>query len=220
MKNKLSTLKKSPLFNQIAEIELETMLTCLSVQEKTFPKNTFIFTTEDKVSTVGIVLTGSVHIIKEDFWGNRTIIAKIEAGDIFAETFSCAQVKRLPISVMAAEKSEIMFIDYKKIISTCSSACIFHTRLIQNMLTIIANKNIMLTQKIEYMSKRTTREKLLSYLSAQAQMANSNSFAIPFNRQELADYLSVDRSAMSNELCKLRDEGILLFERNHFTFKN
>ena len=167
MKNKLSTLKKSPLFNQIAEIELETMLTCLSVQEKTFPKNTFIFTTEDKVSTVGIVLTGSVHIIKEDFWGNRTIIAKIEAGDIFAETFSCAQVKRLPISVMAAEKSGIMFIDYKKIISTCSSACIFHTRLIQNMLTIIANKNIMLTQKIEYMSKRTTREKLLSYLSEQ-----------------------------------------------------
>lgn len=216
MKDQYSILKNSPLFHQIAESELETMFNCLSVYNKTFAKNTFIFTENDKVSTVGIVLSGSVHVIKEDFWGNRTILTKINIGDIFAETFSCAQVEHLPVSVITAEKSTIMFLDYKRIISTCSSACLFHMRLIQNMLKIIANKNILLTQKIEYITKRTSREKLLCYLSAQAKTCASKSFTIPFNRQELAEYLSINRSAMSNELSKLQKEGLIKFERNKF----
>ena len=160
---KFNVLKKSPLFYNIAEKDLEIMLNCLSVQEKTYPKNTFIFNDGDNVSTVGIVLRGSVHIIKEDFWGNRRIISQIGISDIFAETFSCAQVEKIPVSIVTNERTEIMLIDYKRIINTCSSSCLFHSYLIQNMLKIIANKNILLTQKIEHITQRTTREKLISY---------------------------------------------------------
>ncbi len=215
---KFNVLKKSPLFYNIAEKDLEIMLNCLSVQEKTYPKNTFIFNDGDNVSTVGIVLRGSVHIIKEDFWGNRRIISQIGISDIFAETFSCAQVEKIPVSIVTNEKTEIMLIDYKRIINTCSSSCLFHSYLIQNMLKIIANKNILLTQKIEHITQRTTREKLISYLSAQAKISNHHTFTIPFNRQELADYLSVDRSAKSSELSKLQKEGLLKFECNTFKF--
>ena len=216
MKNNLSILKKSPLFAEIVETDINTMLHCLNATTKSFKKNNFIFSFNDKVSTVGIILSGSVHIVKEDFWGNRSIIEQLSAGHLFAETFSCAQIKQLPVSVIAKEATEILFIDYKRIISTCSSSCIFHTKLIQNMLKIIANKNILLTQKIEHITRRTTREKIISFLSAQAKKSSSNSFTIQFNRQELADYLSVDRSAMSNELCKMRDEGLITFQKNKF----
>ncbi|WP_010243215.1 Crp/Fnr family transcriptional regulator [Acetivibrio cellulolyticus] len=216
MEKTLDILKKSPLFSGIAENNLSPMLNCLSIRKAVYAKDAYILSAESPVTDVGIVLSGSVNVIKEDFWGNRAILAKMKSGEIFAEAFSFALVRKLPVSVVAAEKVEILFVDFKKITTTCPSACDFHTQLIQNILKLLAQKNIMLTQKLEHIVKRTTREKLLSYLSEQAKQAGGNSFSIPFNRQELADYLSVDRSAMSNELCKLRDEGILEFSKNHF----
>ncbi len=215
-KNRSGILSQSLLFQGIAEKDIGSMLGCLSAREKTYKKNAYILSAGDSVTEVGIVLSGSVNVIKEDFWGNRAIIAKSGAGELFAEAFSCIDTDKLPISIVASENSEVLFIDYKKIITTCSSACTFHTLLINNMIKILANKNIMLMQKIEHTACRTTRDKLLSYLSAQAIQAQSNSFTIPFNRQELADYLSVDRSAMSNELSKLRNEGILEFNKSRF----
>lgn len=219
MNQYLPILKKSFLFSGIEETQLLAMLKCLRAVTKEYSKSSFILHTGDSVSTVGLVLSGTVQIIKEDFWGNRTIINQVGSGQLFAESFSCAQTDHLPISVISATHCEVMFFNYKKIIATCSSACQFHARLIQNMLKAVAQKNISLTTKIEHMSQKTTREKLLSYLSEQAHLACSNSFSIPFNRQQLADYLSVDRSAMSSELGRMRDEGLLAFERNHFILK-
>lgn len=217
MEKYYDTLKKCPLFTGIKETELRTLLNCLSAAERHYEKNNFIFMTGDTVTTIGIVLSGNVHIIQEDFWGNRTILLSIENSGLFGEAFSCAEVGKLPVSALAIQATDILFIDYHRIITTCSSACTFHTGLIKNMIRILAGKNVMLTQKIEFLTQRTTREKLLSYLSWQAQQTGSSSFAISFNRQELAEYLSVDRSAMSNELSKMRDDGILTFHRNRFT---
>lgn len=216
MKEYLNILCNSPLFTSIDKNDLEAMLKCLSARKASYAKEEYILSAGDNIKDVGIVLSGSVNIIKEDFWGNRAILAKIQSGEMFGEAFAFAKLQKLPVSAVVAEKSEILFVDFGKIATTCSSACIFHSQLIQNILKILAHKNIMLTQKLEHIVKRTTREKLLSYLSEQALKSGSNSFSIPFNRQELADYLSVDRSAMSNELCKLRDEGILEFNKNSF----
>ncbi len=212
----LSALKSCPLFADISAEQLESLLNCLDASEKSFGKNKFIFLAGEPAVSVGIVLSGSVTILHEDFWGNRSILMRLGPGDLFAEAFSCAGSEPLPVSAIADEKTTIMLIDCRRIISTCSSSCVFHASLIKNLLVILAQKNIQLTRKIEHLTKHSTREKLLSYLSSQAQAAGKSKFDIPFNRQELADYLSVDRSAMSAELGKMRDEGLLRFERNHF----
>lgn len=212
----LPVLKKCPLFMGIEETDIEQILPCLSATVRQAEKNTFILSTDDSVNFVGLILSGSVHVIKEDFWGRKDILSQLGPAELFAESFSCAHLTRIPVSVLAVEHTELMLIDCRKIIKTCSTACMFHNQLIENMLEIIANKNVMLMQKIEQLSKRTTREKILAYLSAEAQKIGKNFFDIPFSRQEMADYLSVDRSAMSSELGKMREEGIIDFERNHF----
>lgn len=219
MKNLLSFLTRVPLFNEIRPEDLSGMLHCLNAREAGYKKQDVILLEGRPVSSVGIVLSGKVQIVKEDFMGNRNIMANIEPGNLFAEAYSCVQTDNLPITVLSVTESEILWVDYRRIISTCTSACKFHTKLIENMLTILSSKNILLSQKIEYISKRTTREKLLAYLSDQAAKYEVNEFDIPFNRQELADYLCVDRSAMSNELSKLQNEGVLKFHLNHFLLK-
>ncbi|NLL71628.1 MAG: Crp/Fnr family transcriptional regulator [Epulopiscium sp.] len=216
MKKYLHLLKSIALFENIEESDLLTLLLCLSARVSHYYKNQAVFVNGEKITSIGIVLSGQVQIVKEDYYGNRCIVANLDKGHLFGETFVFANTKTLPVSVYSTAESDILFINYHKIITPCSKACHFHNKLIYNMLHILAMKNITLNQKIEFMSKPTTREKLLAYLSYEAQKANSNSFHIPFNRQELADYLSVNRSAMSAELCKLRDDKILNFNRNWF----
>ncbi len=217
MKNDIEILESSDLFLGIDDSELTSLLSCLSARVETFEKKQFIFSEGDKVESMGIVLSGQVQVIKEDFYGNKNIVSVFEPGDLFAETFVCSDAKTLPVSVVSAAGSAVMFVDFKKLITTCGNSCAFHHRLILNMLRILANKNILLNQKLEFTSRRTTREKLLAYLSAEAKKAKNASFDIPMNRQELADYLSVDRSAMSAELSKLRSEGALDYNKNHFS---
>jgi CRP-like cAMP-binding protein len=209
-------LQDCPLFSEISATDLKVMLDCLQAKQRSYQKGSFIFRVGDQATSVGVLLSGDVQVMQEDFWGNRTILAHIEPGDLFAEAFSCSQSDSLPISVIATEDSRVMLLDYKRIITSCSSACVFHTRLIRNMMQILARNNIRLTQKMEHITQRTTREKLYSYLSEQAKASGSNSFSIPFDRQELADYLSVDRSALSNELSKMRNQGILQYHKNQF----
>lgn len=216
MKKRNEILKSCPLFSGIKEEEFDSMLSCLGARELEYKKEAYIYMAGNAVSEIGIVLSGSVIIIKEDFWGNRTIISRMSAGDMFAESFAFAGIPKLPISVVAAENAEVLFIDCKNILNAYPSPCGFHTALINNMVRILAGKNVMLMQKIDHISCRTTRDKLLSYLSVQAIEAKSKSFTIPYNRQELADYLCIDRSAMSSELGRLRDEGILTFHKNNF----
>lgn len=216
MKNYLMQIKKSRLFAGIDAHELEAMLGCLSATVRHFKKGDYIIRSGDSVSSVCLVISGGVHIQREDFWGNRTILSEVSESGLFGESYACAPSKPAPINAVAAQNSTIMFLDVRRIITTCPSACAFHARLIQNLITVLAFKNIMLTDKIEHISQRSTREKLLSYLSEQAQVAGSSSFEISFNRQQLADYLCVDRSAMSNALGQLRDEGVLNFNKAHF----
>ena len=215
----LPVVKKCPLFAGLGVENISQILPCLSASVRHAEKNSFILSVEDSVSFVGLILSGSVHVVSEDFWGRKDILSQLGPGELFAESFSCAQQEKLPVSVMAVEQTEYMVLSCRKIITTCSSACIFHTQLIANMLQIIANKNLLLMRKIEQLSKRTTREKLLAFLSDEARKAGRNTFDIPFSRQELADYLSVDRSAMSSELGRMREEGLLDFDRSRFSLK-
>ncbi|MDL2233316.1 Crp/Fnr family transcriptional regulator [Ruminococcaceae bacterium OttesenSCG-928-L11] len=210
------TIKKCPLFADIQDSDLESLLRCLAATRHTYSRDAFVFHADDAVESVGVVLAGSVHILQEDFWGNRTILAHGGEGDLFGEAFSCAGAERLPVSVMAVEPAEILLINYRKIITTCPNSCGFHVTLIRNMLHILARKNMMLTQKLEVLSMRTTRDKLLAYLSARAVAEQSNRIVIPFSRQELADYLCVDRSALSRELGKMQREGLLRYDKSRF----
>ena len=214
-------LQSCPLFSGIEEGDLRALFICLSAVQKRFEKNGFVLTAGGKTDSIGIVLSGAVHVLRDDFWGNREILTRIEPGGLFGEAFACVGVEsaileRLPVSVMVAEKSEILSLNCRRILMFCPSACGFHAVLIRNLTRVLAEKNVMLTQKLEHVSRRTTRKKLLSYLSEQAKRAGGSVFDIPFSRQELADYLSVDRSAMSSELSKMRDENLLRWHRNHF----
>ncbi len=205
------------LFSGIDERELASLMGCLQAVRKRYKKGETVFAAGDAPS-VGMIQSGAMQVLAEDPMGNRTIIGRVEAGDLFGEAFACAGAERMPFSVEAVLDSEVLLIDVKKILVTCPAACPFHTRLIENLMAILARKNILLGAKIRHLSRRTTRDKLLSYLLEQAREAGSREFAIPFNRQELADYLCVDRSAMSSELSRLKAEGLLDYDRNRFSF--
>jgi len=211
----IEILMKSALFSGINPADISSMLSCLTAKSAEYEKDRYIYSPGDSIRNLGIVLSGGVYVVNEDFWGNRSILSKLGPAGMFGESFSCAK-EGLPVSVVTSEKSRILFIDYRRIITTCSSGCAFHTALIRNMVHILAEKNILLMQKIEHMAKRSTREKVLSFLSEQAAKAGSGTFEIHFNRQELADFLAVDRSALSSELGRMRDDGILRFNKNRF----
>lgn len=215
----LNILKNVSLFENIEKQDISSLLVCLAAKVSSYKQKEAIFIAGDKADYIGIVLCGKVQIVKEDFYGNKNILAITQSGELFGEAFACSDIKIVPVSVFACEDCEIMFMDYRRIITMCPKTCSFHSSLIFNMLRILANKNIMLNQKIEIASKRTTKEKLLAFLSSEAKKAGSNSFSIPFDRQELADFLFVDRSAMSSELCKLRDSGMIEFNKNRFVLK-
>ncbi|MCL2513141.1 MAG: Crp/Fnr family transcriptional regulator [Oscillospiraceae bacterium] len=214
MKKIFEAVKSSPLFQGIAFSDFERMLVCLSAKTAFYKKDEIILLSGDTVNFVGLILSGSVRVIREDFDGNNTIIAELAVPELFGEVFACAGISQSPVTIQAAEDSEILFIDYKRVITSCRSACPFHAGLIENMLKLIARKNLMLNRKLDILSKRTTREKLMCFFDAQRGMAKK--FAVPFNREELARYLCVDRSAMSAELCRMRGEGLIKFDRNKF----
>ncbi len=205
------------LFSGIEGPERESLMNCLQAVPRRYKKGEMVLSAGDAPS-VGMITSGAVQVVAEDPMGNRTIIGRMEAGDLFGEAFACAGAEHLPFSVEAVADCDVMLIDVKRILVTCPTACPFHSRLIENLMAILARKNIMLGAKIRHLSRRSTRDKLLSYLTEQAREAGSRSFMIPFNRQELADYLCVDRSAMSSELSRLRAEGVLDYEKNEFCF--
>ena len=212
-----SVLKRSSLFAGIDEQEMKSMLSCLSAEQMTYSRGESVLRCGDTVSAVGLVLTGSVNVVKEDYWGNRNIVAAISPGRTFAESYACAGGAPLGVSVQAARDTEVLWLNLRKILTACSSACAFHARLIRNLVSLLASKNLLMNEKLTYLTQRTTKEKLLAYLSAESLRQNAADFSIPFDRQQLADYLSVDRSAMSNELSKMQKAGILRYEKNRFT---
>lgn len=217
MEKYISILKNTKLFAGVGEDEIEAMLVCLGARLRTYRKGEYVLRQGTYINDITVLVDGKLHIQREDYWGNRSILGQISDGEIFGEAYVAPESGTLLNDVVAVEDSAVIFFDVKRIITTCSNACRFHSLVVQNLFFVISEKNRKLVQKIGHMSKRTTREKLISYLSDEANKQRSSSFDIPFNRQQLADFLSVDRSAMSNELAKMRDEGMIRFEKNHFT---
>ena len=217
MKKYLEILKKCPLFYSIGEDDLLRILGCLGARVDSYDKKYTVFSEGTPAKYIGIVLSGSVQIIQIDYYGNRSILSEISSGEVFAEAFACAEIGSLPVTVIANEPSEIMLIDCRHILHTCNNNCGFHQQLIFNLMKDLAKKTITFHQRIDITSKRTTREKLMTYLSMEAKKAESDSFDIPFDRQELADFLEVERSGLSAEIGKLKKEGVIDSQKNHFT---
>ena len=216
MKSYFDVLYQCPLFEGLDNKELHALFTCLSVKERNMQKDELLLAAGDPPEQIGAVLSGRVYVVQEDYWGERKILASIEEGGIFGEAFACAQAETLPVSVIARQPGRILLFDCEKMLTPCASSCGFHTVLIRNMMRILANKNIALTRKMEHITKKTAREKVLSYLSEYAVLEGKAVFEIPFNRQEMADYLSIERSALSSTLGKMRNEGIIDFYKNKF----
>lgn len=217
MKKYISILQRSQLFAGVGEANIEAMLDCLSANLRDYKKGEYVLREGERIDNVMLLASGSLNIQKDDFWGNRSIVNHISASEMFGEAYIAPESGPILNDVIALEDSDVMFFDFRKILTVCSSACRFHTTVVQNLFFAISEKNRQLVQKLGHMSRRTTREKLVSYLSEQAKRNGSSTFSIPFNRQQLADFLCVDRSAMSNELCKMRDDGLLTFEKNTFS---
>ena len=216
MKKYIPILKRTRLFAGVGDDEITSMLSCLGARLQTYKKGEYVFRQGEYIYDITVLVEGDLHIQKDDYWGNRSILGEISVGEIFGEAYAAQDSGALLNDVVAVEDSAVILFDVKRILTTCSSNCRFHALVVQNLFFAISEKNRKLVQKLGHMSKRTTREKLISYLSEQAKKQNSGSFTITFNRQQLADFLSVDRSAMSNELCKMRDEGLLEFDKNRF----
>lgn len=215
----IEIINKSKLFNNIDNNDIPTMLNCLSAKERTFNKGEFILHRGDIVKSIYVVAEGQVHIIKEDYWGNESILAEVGQGEIFGEAYACIGNIQAQINAIAIKATRVIEMDINKVLSICSKSCKFHSMFIHNLLSVVAEKNILLTNKVECMAQRTTRNKILSYLSLESQKCKCSEFDIPFNRQQMADFLSVDRSALSKELSKMQDEGVILFNKNHFEIK-
>lgn len=210
------TLAKSPLFAGISLQSYDALLNCIGGKTKQYAKGEFISLTGDTINCIGVMLSGRVYMLKEDVFGNRAILNDIARGAIFGESFICSGSYSLTVSIQAAEKSEILFLPFDRVMQSCSSACQFHQALIKNMLVMIAKKNIKLIEKLEVTTKHSLREKVLAYLSQLAQEQNSSNVTSPLGRIDLADFLGADRSALTRELNKMRDDGLLDYEKNTY----
>ena len=204
MKKYLPILKNSPFFKGLTDNEILSVLHCVEAVTVSKEKDSYIFRAADSTQ------------VQEDLWGHRNILSKCHAGDFFGEPYAASPGAVLNISVVADEDCEIVFLNIQKLLVTCPTACGHHQKLIRNLVSVLANKILILNDKITHVGKRTTREKLLSYLSAESIRHSSLSFDIPFDRQQLADYLCIDRAAMSTEISKLQKEGFIKTHRNHF----
>ena len=207
---------RSPLFLGIRPEDMDAMLGCIGYHVREYKKGEIIAFEAETINHVGLVMKGSVDMIKEDVWGNRTMLLRSYAEDVFGETFACGEDSLSVVTFVAAEDSKVMFLSFCRVMHTCTHACVFHQTLIENMVRIIARKNRELMRKIEVVSKKTLREKILAYLSIQSQAQGASRFEILLRRVEWAEYLCADRSALTRELSKMKDEGLIDYQRNWF----
>lgn len=217
MEQYFEILERCPLFEGIGKEELLSVLKCLEVRTEKYKSGEPVFLQGDAVRKLGVVLEGSIQIVRDDYYGNRSIVTTVSPPQIFAETFAFAGVSSVPLSAWANSDSAVMMINPEKIICSCSKACGFHSRIISNLVRVMASKNLEINKKLEITSQRTTRDKLMTYLFLTSREKGAKSFTVPFDRQELADYLEVDRSGLSAEIGKLKREGVLLCRRSEFT---
>ena len=215
MEKYLEILKGSKLFANVAESEIISMLACLGSHERQYNEGEFVFRRGDRVDSVSVLAEGGLIVQSDDYWGNRSIITSVGVGELFGVGYLAGEA--IMNDVVAAEDSTVISFDAKRVLTVCPCACPRHAQVVRNLVFALSEANLRLVTKLGHIQKRTTREKLMSYLSLMAKKTGSSTFTIPFNRQQLADFLSVDRSAMSAELCRMRDDGLLRFNRNSFT---
>ena len=220
MEKYFAILSRCPLFAGVVPEEMGLMLNCLGAREREILKGEPVFLEGDPAGFIGVTLEGAVQVVRDDYYGTRSVLTVIQPGEIFGEAFSCAGVETMPVSAFALKGSKILWLDCKRMLTVCSNACQFHNRMVANLLQAVARKNLALSRKIQFMSQRTTREKLLAYLLDQAKQHGCDEFTIALDRQALADYLGVERSAMSAQLSKLRRDGVLEASGSHFRLLN
>jgi CRP-like cAMP-binding protein len=216
MEKYFSVLRDCTLFAGIGKEELSRMLTCLGAKTMHFCKRECIFEEGAPSRYIGLMLSGSALIERNDFYGNRSIVGTVGVSELFCESFAAAKIDKIPVSVVASEDCEVMMIDCSRVLCTCEKTCSFHRNLIFNFAKDLASKNIDAYGKIEITSKRTTRDKLMAFLLIYAKRAGKNEFDIPFDRQQLADYLEVDRTGLSSEIGRLTREGVIISNKKHF----
>lgn len=218
MRGRSQILRNTGLFEGIEDGEMETMLKCLGAFTRRYAKDEFLFRRGDRTECLGVVLTGNVRVVREDWWGNRTVLGDVGVGMPICTEYACTS-DPLDVSIVASEPTEVMFLDVGRAANVCNSSCEFHNRLVKNLMRNLAGTSMVMNRRLDQLAKRSTREKICAFLSDQARAAGSSDFMIGMNRQEMADYLGVDRSAMSTELGKMQREGIIEFQKNHFVLK-
>ena len=218
MRGRSQILRNTGLFEGIEDGEMETMLKCLGAFTRRYAKDEFLFRRGDRTECLGVVLTGNVRVVREDWWGNRTVLGDVGAGMPICTEYACTS-DPLDVSIVANEPTEVMFLDVGRAANVCNSSCKFHNRLVKNLMRNLAGTSMVMNRRLDQLAKRSTREKICAFLSDQARAAGSSDFMIGMNRQEMANYLGVDRSAMSTELGKMQREGIIEFQKNHFVLK-
>lgn len=207
---------QTPLFDGIDPRERKCMLDCTGYHIAAFRRGEIVAFEEDHIKHIGVVISGAVDMIKEDLWGNKTMLVRVRKDELFGETFACGSDQLSVVTFQVSEDARILFIPFDRVMHSCTMACQFHHRLIENMVRIIADKNRDLMRKVEVVSKRTIREKMLAYLSIQAQIQRTQNIEIPLGRVELAEYLCVDRSALTRELVKMKEDGLIDYDKNRF----
>ncbi|MDD3416339.1 MAG: Crp/Fnr family transcriptional regulator [Lachnospiraceae bacterium] len=212
----INEMENIPLFKGISNTELLTILACLNSYIKEYKKDEYVFLDNDEIKTIGVILSGRVQMIREDLWGNKAVIVNMSSSELFGETFACGSNASAKVSFVSVEKTIILLLPFNRVMHSCSMSCVFHHRLIENMVTLIADKNAMLLDKIDVMSKKSLREKISAYLTIQAEKSESKSFDIAMGRLELAEYLHADRSALSRELNAMSDDGLISFDKKSF----
>lgn len=219
MEKYFEILGKSQIFCGIEKEDLPKVFEKVGGTVKNYKKGEFVFRAGEEVSRLCILLEGSLHILREDYWGNANIITDILPGEVFAEVYSCLENTKIEVSVAAIKDSRVFMADINKIIYSKENISGYDEIITKNFISVIARKNLRLNIKVSHISGRSIREKLISYLSYVSEKKGSGEFEIPFNRQQMADYLNTDRSALSAELGKMRKEGIIEFEKNKFKLK-
>lgn len=213
-------LSNTQLFRGLEEAEITSLLGCLNATTRSFQKGEVILSEGNITENIGILLSGLAVISCNDIWGNTSILGHVAPGSVFAEVYACIPGEPMLVTVSAAEDTSILFMNVGRVLTTCTNACPFHTRLVRNLLTVCAHRNLQLSQRIQHTSSKSIRGRLMAYFSECAKRAGSNSFLIPYNRQQLADYLNVDRSTMCNELSKMQKDGIIEYSKNQFLLKD
>ena len=209
-------LANTQLFRGMEPSNIDEMLGCLLAKERTYKKGETIFPEGSPTEQIGVVLTGRAVIELVDVWGNNSVLSSIGPGGAFAEAYACVPGEPLMVNVTAAEDTEALLLNIRRVLEPCSKVCPYHVRLVRNLLALCAGKNLQLSRRVLHTGPKSIRKRLLSYFSECIKRIGSYSFDIPYNRQQLADYLSVERSALSNELSIMQRDGLIRYEKNHF----